>query len=45
MGVAFLVVGAGALLLPTGFENATMLAAFGGLHLIFGPWIARRHGG
>lgn len=45
MGLAFLVVGVGALLIPTGFENATMLAAFGGLHLIFGPWIARRHGG
>ena len=43
--VTLLVVGTGALLLPTGFENATMLAAFGGLHLIFGPWIARRHGG
>lgn len=45
MGLSFLAVGAGALLLPTGYENATMLAAFGGLHLIFGTWIARRHGG
>jgi len=45
MGLVFLGVGAGALLLPTGYENATMLAAFGGLHLIFGTWIARRHGG
>jgi len=45
MGLAFLAVGTGALLLPTGYENATMLAAFGGLHVIFGTWIARRHGG
>lgn len=45
MGVAFLLFGATTLLLPPGYENATMLAAFGGLHLIFGTWIARRHGG
>jgi hypothetical protein len=45
MGLAFLVTGGATLLLPTGYENATMLAAFGGLHLIFGTWIARRHGG
>lgn len=45
MGLAFLVTGAATLLLPTGYENATMLAAFGGLHLFFGTWIARRHGG
>jgi hypothetical protein len=45
MGMAFLVVGTLSLFLPTGYENATMLAAFGGLHLIFGTWIAWRHGG
>lgn len=45
MGVAFLVTGGATLFLPSGYENATMLAAFGGLHLIFGTWIARRHGG
>lgn len=45
MGMAFLLLGAVSLLLPTGYENATMLAAFGGLHLIFGTWIAWRHGG
>lgn len=45
MGLAFLGVGAATLLMPAGYENATMLAAFGGLHLIFGTWIARRHGG
>jgi hypothetical protein len=45
MGVAFLIMGVATLLLPTGYENATMLAAFGGLHLVFGTWIARRHGG
>ena len=45
MGVAFLLLGTLSLFLPTGYENATMLAAFGGLHLIFGTWIAWRHGG
>ena len=45
MGLAFLATGAATLLLPPGYENATMLAAFGALHLVFGTWIARRHGG
>ncbi len=45
MGAAFLTLGAASLLIPTGYENATMLAGFGGLHLVFGSWIARRHGG
>ena len=45
MGLAFLVTGAATLLLPPGYENATMLVAFGGLHVVFGTWIARRHGG
>ncbi len=45
MGLAFLGAGVIALLLPSGYENATMLAAFGGLHIIFGTWISWRHGG
>ncbi len=45
MGLAFLATGAATLLLPAGYENATMLGAFGGLHLVFGAWIAWRHGG
>jgi len=44
MGVCFMTVGAAALLLPS-LGNWAMAAAFGGLHILFGIWIARRHGG
>lgn len=44
MGVCFMVAGAAALLLPT-IGNWAMAAAFGGLHILFGIWIARRYGG
>lgn len=44
MGVCFMTVGAAALLLPL-LGNWAMAAAFGGLHILFGIWIARRHGG
>ena len=44
MGVCFMAVGAAALFLPA-FGNLAMAAAFGGLHIIFGVWIARRYGG
>jgi hypothetical protein len=45
MGAAFMVTGAGALLAPATWSTAIMIAGFGGLHMIFGLWIARRHGG
>ncbi|MDT8368087.1 MAG: hypothetical protein RQ745_02690 [Longimicrobiales bacterium] len=45
MGLVFLALGMGSLFLPPGYENATMLVAFGGVHVVFGAWIARRHGG
>jgi hypothetical protein len=45
MGVAFMFVGSLALFLPPSWETACMAAGFGGLHLIFGTLIARRHGG
>ena len=45
MGASFVAVGAAALLGPAAWGNAFMAAGFGGLHLIFGWLIARRHGG
>jgi hypothetical protein len=37
--------GACALLSPPGWGNGYMAAGFGGLHILFGLVIARRHGG
>jgi hypothetical protein len=45
MGAAFMVLGAGALLAPPAWSTLLMIAGFGGLHIAFGLWIARRHGG
>jgi hypothetical protein len=45
MGLSFMATGVVALLLPPGAANWVMLAGFGGLHIIFGSWIARRYGG
>ncbi|HEX7124004.1 MAG TPA: hypothetical protein VF178_16625, partial [Gemmatimonadaceae bacterium] len=45
MGLCFMAAGAVALFLPPSFANWLMLAGFGGLHLVFGIAIARRHGG
>ncbi|MGH7616272.1 MAG: hypothetical protein ACREPM_03515 [Gemmatimonadaceae bacterium] len=45
MGAAFMLVGAVALFAPPAWTTALMIAAFGGLHIGFGVWIARRHGG
>jgi hypothetical protein len=44
MGVCFMAVGAAALLLPA-MGNLAMAVGFGGLHILFGIWIARRYGG
>jgi hypothetical protein len=44
MGAAFLAVGAVAAVLPA-WGDALLAFGFGGLHLAFGPYIARRHGG
>jgi len=43
MGVSFMLFGAGALLSPAAWGNAWMAAGFGGLHILFGIWIARQH--
>ena len=45
MGIAFIGVGTVALLAPPTWASACMAAGFGGLHLVFGALIARRHGG
>lgn len=45
MGAAFMALGTLALIAPPSWSTAMMIAGFGGLHIIFGFWIARRHGG
>ncbi len=45
MGVAFMILGAAALLSSAAWGDVFMAAGFGGLHLIFGAIIAWRYGG
>ena len=45
MGVCFMVFGAAALASPQAWGDTWMAAGFGGLHVLFGFMIARRHGG
>jgi hypothetical protein len=45
MGAAFMVVGAAAALTPARFANLWLAIGFGLVHVGFGAWIARRHGG
>ena len=45
MGIAFMMAGAMSLFAPTAWADALMALTFGGLHLAFGFYIARRHGG
>ena len=45
MGVAFMILGGLAALVPLGASNVILGVGFGGLHIIFGFIIARRYGG
>ena len=45
MGLIFMLFGAVALFLPPGWENLIMAVGFGGLHIVFGIVIWRKHGG
>lgn len=45
MGAAFMIMGGVALIGPAAWTTALLIAGFGGLHILFGLWIARRHGG
>lgn len=45
MGICFMLLGAVTLFAPAAWGNYLMAAGFGGLHIIFGIIIARRHGG
>ena len=45
MGSLFLLLGALALLAPSAWGDGFMAAGFGGLHVVFGVLIARKHGG
>ena len=45
MGLAFMVLGALALVAPPAWGDAFLAVGFGGLHILFGAVIAWRHGG
>jgi hypothetical protein len=45
MGMTFMALGAVALFAPAEYNDVCLAVGFGGLHIGFGLWIARKHGG
>jgi hypothetical protein len=45
LGLCFMVLGGVAVVAPSTWGDVLMGAGFGGLEIVFGAWIARRHGG
>jgi hypothetical protein len=45
MGVCFMATGIAAVLTPPSWSHAWLAVGFGGLHIGFGAYIARHHGG
>jgi hypothetical protein len=45
MGLGFMALGGAALFAPASWGDAFLAAGFGGLNLLFGLFIATRHGG
>ena len=45
MGAGFMLTGIVALVAPSNVQTALLAVGFGGMHIVFGYWIARRYGG
>jgi hypothetical protein len=45
MGICFMLLGAVSLLAPAALGNVFLMLGFGAMHILFGSFIARRHGG